>query len=124
MLTDSELDVMRADQVALMFDQVSIDRETSVWSEEQQETITAWVPVYSGPARVARPHGTPIVTPSGELVTPQTALVTIPYGHTPRENDRVRLLVARPGLPEFVWVQALEAPGILATACRMACGSQ
>lgn len=124
MLTPGELEQMRADQAALMFDSVEVDRESSEWSEEQQQTITVWAQVYAGPARVALPHGSPIVTPSGELVTPSIALVTIPFGPVPAAGDRVRIVVARPGLPEYVWVQALEVPGILATACRMACGAK
>ncbi len=130
MLTPGERDQMRADQVAFMFDSVEIDRlGDPVWSDEEQATVPSVTPIYRvdggpGPARVALPHGTPIVTESGQLVTPQTALVTIPYGPTPAPGDRVRILAPRPGLPEYVWVQALEVPGPEATACRMACGVQ
>lgn len=130
MLTPGELDQMRSDQQALMFDSVEVDRKTgTAWSEELQKTVDVYSPVYRGddggpgPARVALPHGTPIVTPSGELVTPRTALVTIPWGTTPREGDRVRVVGPRPGVPEYVWVQAIEASAI-PTACRMACGAQ
>lgn len=124
MLTPGELDQMREDQRSLMFDSVEVDRKTgTAWSEELQKTVDVYSPVYAGAARVALPHGTPIVTPSGELVTPRTALVTIPWGNTPREGDRVRVLGPRAGVPEYVWVQAIEASAI-PTACRMACGAQ
>ena len=123
MITDGELEEMRADQVALMFDQVVIDRKTgTAWSEEQQKTVDVYAPVYSGAARVALPHGTPIVTASGELVVPRTALVTVPHGTVPAEGDRVQVISPRPGIPEYVWVQAVEAAAI-PTACRMACGA-
>lgn len=125
MLTPGERDLMRADQASMMFDHVDVQRPGEpVWDEKQQATVPGYTDVYSGPARVALPHGTPIVTASGELVTPQTALVTIPYGPTPEPGDRVRIIAPRPGLPEYVWVQALEVPGPEATACRMACGVQ
>lgn len=124
MLTPGELDLMRSDQQALMFDSVEVDRKTgTAWSEELQKTVDVYSPVYAGAARVALPHGTPIVTPSGELVTPRTALVTIPWGNTPQEGDRVRVIGPRAGVPEYVWVQAIEASAI-PTACRMACGAQ
>ena len=124
MLTPGELDQMRSDQQALMFDSVEVDRKTgTAWSEELQKTVGVYSPVYAGAARVALPHGTPIVTTSGELVTPRTALVTIPWGNTPREGDRVRVIGPRAGVPEYVWVQAIEASAI-PTACRMACGAQ
>ncbi|GAP78506.1 hypothetical protein Y09_1334 [Brachybacterium sp. SW0106-09] len=107
-----------------MFDSVEVDRKTgTAWSEELQKTVDVYSPVYAGAARVALPHGTPIVTTSGELVTPRTALVTIPWGNTPREGDRVRVIGPRAGVPEYVWVQAIEASAI-PTACRMACGAQ
>lgn len=123
MLTPGELDQMREDQQSLMLDSVEVDRKTgTAWSEEQQKTVDVYSPVYSGAARVALPHGAPIVTASGELVTPRTALVTIPWGNTPQEGDRVRVLGPRPGVPEYVWVQAVEASAI-PTACRMACGA-
>lgn len=130
MLTPGELDDMRGMQRELMFDSVEVDRKTgTAWSEELQKTVDVYSPVYRGDdggpgaARVALPHGTPIVTPSGELVTPRTALVTIPWGNTPREGDRVRVIGPRAGVPEYVWVQAVEASAI-PTACRMACGAQ
>ena len=124
MLTPGELDQMREDQQALMFDAVEVDRKSSeTWDEELQQTVDSWVPVYSGPARVAVPHGAPIVTPSGELVTPRTAMVTIPWGNTPQEGDRVTIASPPAGVPGVVWVQAVEAAGI-PTACRMACGAQ
>ena len=124
MLTPGELDDMREMQRELMFDSVEIDRKTgTAWSEELQKTVDVYSPVYAGAARVALPHGTPIVTTSGELVTPRTALVTIPWGNTPREGDRVRVIGPRAGVPEYVWVQAVEAAGV-PTACRMACGAQ
>lgn len=122
MITDGDLAEMRADQVALMADWVMVDRKTSVWDEELQKTVTVWEQVYNGPARVANPHGTPIVTASGELVVPRTSLVTIPWGNTPQEGDRVTVVTVRPGVPEYVWVQAIEAAAI-PTACRMACGA-
>lgn len=106
-----------------MFDSVEVDRKTgTAWSEEQQKTVDVFEPVYSGAARVALPHGAPIVTASGELVTPRTAMVTVPHGVVPAEGDRVQVLSPRPGIPEYVWVQAVEAAGI-PTACRMACGA-
>ena len=37
-------------------------------------------------------------------------------------GDRVRVISPRPGIPEYVWVQAIEAAAI-PTACRMACGA-
>lgn len=130
MLTPGELDDMRDMQRELMFDSVEVDRKTgTTWSEELQKTVDVYSPIYRGddggpgPARVALPHGTPIVTTSGELVTPRTALVTIPWGNTPREGDRVRVVGPRAGVPEYVWVQAVEASAI-PTACRMACGAQ
>lgn len=124
MLTPGELDQMREDQRSLLFDSVEVDRKTgTAWSEELQKTVDVYSPVYAGAARVALPHGTPIVTTSGELVTPRTALVTIPWGNTPREGDRVRVIGPRAGVPEYVWVQAIEASAI-PTACRMACGAQ
>ena len=123
MITDGDLDEMRDMQRELMFDAVEVDRKTgTTWDEEQQKTVDVYSPVYSGAARVALPHGAPIVTASGELVTPRTALVTIPWGNTPGEGDRVRVLGPRPGVPEYVWVQAVEAAAI-PTACRMACGA-
>lgn len=127
MITDGELEEMRADQVALMEsigDTVVIDRKTDAteWSEELQKTVPVFEPVYAGAARVALPHGTPIVTASGELVVPRTALVTIPHGNVPAEGDRVKVVAPRPGIPEYVWVQAVEAAAI-PTACRMACGA-
>lgn len=129
MLTPGELDQMREDQRSLMFDSVEVDRKTgTTWSEELQKTVDVYSPIYRGddggpgPARVALPHGAPIVTASGELVTPRTALVTIPWGNTPQEGDRVRVVGPRPGVPEYVWVQAVEASAI-PTACRMACGA-
>lgn len=123
MITDGDLDEMRDMQRELMFDAVEVDRKTgTTWSEELQKTVDVYSPVYSGAARVALPHGAPIVTASGELVTPRTALVTIPWGNTPQEGDRVRVLGPRPGVPEYVWVQAVEASAI-PTACRMACGA-
>lgn len=123
MLTPGELAQMREDQQALMFDSVEIDRKTSeVWDEDAQQYVDAWGAVYAGPARVAVPHGAPIVSPSGELVVPRTALVTIPFGSTPREGDRVTITSPPAGVPEVVWVQAVEAAGI-PTACRMACGA-
>ena len=125
MITDGELEQMRADQRALMFDTVTVERPGDpAWDEEAQATVTGYTEVYSGPGRVANPHGTPILSLSGELVTPSVALVTIPYGPSPEPGDRVRIIAPRPGLPEFVWVQAVETPGILATACRMACGAE
>lgn len=124
MLTPGELDQMREDQRSLMFDSVEVGRKTgTAWSEELQKTVDVYSPVYAGAARVALPHGTPIVTTSGELVTPRTALVTIPWGNTPQEGDRVHVVGPRPGVPEYVWVQAVEAAGV-PTACRMACGAQ
>lgn len=124
MLTPGELDDMRDMQRELMFDAVEVDRQTGgVWDEDAQATVSTWEPVYAGAARVALPHGTPIVTSSGELVTPRTALVTIPWGNTPQEGDRVRVVGPRAGVPEYVWVQAIEASAI-PTACRMACGAQ
>lgn len=130
MLTPGELDDMRGLQRDLMFDSVEVDRKTgTAWSEELQKTVDVYSSIYRGddggpgPARVALPHGTPIVTPSGELVTPRTALVTIPWGNTPQEGDRVRVIGPRAGVPEYVWVQAIEASAI-PTACRMACGAQ
>lgn len=130
MWTPGELDDMRDMQRELMFDSVEVDRKTGTrWDEDEQATVSTWEPVYRGddggpgPARVALPHGTPIVTSSGELVTPRTALVTIPWGNTPREGDRVRVVGPRAGVPEYVWVQAIEASAI-PTACRMACGAQ
>ena len=130
MLTSGELDDMRGLQRDLMFDSVEVDRRTgTAWSEELQKTVDVYSPIYRGddggpgPARVALPHGTPIVTTSGELVTPRTALVTIPWGNTPQEGDRVRVIGPRAGVPEYVWVQAVEAAGV-PTACRMACGAQ
>lgn len=123
MITDGDLEEMRADQVALMFDAVVIDRKAGThWDEEEQATVPTWEPVYSGAARVALPHGTPIVTASGELVVPRTAMVTVPHGTVPAEGDRVQVLSPRPGIPEYVWVQAVEAAAI-PTACRMACGA-
>ena len=123
MLTPGELDDMREMQRELMFDSVEVDRKTgTTWSEEQQESVDVYSPVYAGAARVALPHGTPIVTTSGELVTPRTALVTVPWGVSPREGDRVRVINPPAGVPEYVWVQAVEAAGI-PTACRMACGA-
>ena len=123
MLTPGELDEMRADQVSLMWELVEVERPAgTTWDEEQQKTVDVYAPVYAGAARVALPHGTPIVTASGELVTPRTALVTIPWGNTPQEGDRVRVIAPRPGIPEYVWVQAVEASAI-PTACRMACGA-
>ena len=123
MLTPGELDQMREDQRSLMFDSVEVDRKTgTTWSEELQKTVDSWVSVYSGPARVAVPHGAPIVSPSGELVTPRTAMVTIPWGEDPREGDRVTIASPPAAVPEIVWVQAVEAAGI-PTACRMACGA-
>ena len=123
MITDGDLDEIRDMQRELMFDAVEVDRKTgTTWSEELQKTVDVYSPVYSGAARVALPHGAPIVTASGELVTPRTALVTIPWGNTPQEGDRVRVLGPRPGVREYVWVQAVEASAI-PTACRMACGA-
>lgn len=123
MITDGDLEEMRAAQVALMFDAVVIDRKAGThWDEEAQATVPVYAPVYSGAARVALPHGTPIVTASGELVVPRTAMVTVPHGVVPAEGDRVRVINPRPGIPEYVWVQAIEAAGI-PTACRMACGA-
>lgn len=124
MITDGDLEEMRADQVALMFDAVVIDRKTgTAWSEELQKTVPVYETVYpQGPARVALPHGTPIVTASGELVVPRTAMVTVPHGVVPAEGDRVQVISPRPGVPEYVWVQAVEAAAI-PTACRMACGA-
>lgn len=124
MITAGELEEMRAAQVALMFDSVVIDRKTGAteWSEELQKTVPVYAPVYSGAARVAVPHGTPIVTASGELVVPRTAMVTVPHGTAPDVGDRVQVLSPRPGIPEYVWVQAIEAAAI-PTACRMACGA-
>ena len=123
MLTPGELDQMREDQRSLMFDSVEVDRKTgTTWSEELQKTVDVYSPVYSGVARVALPHGAPIVTASGELVTPRTAMVTVPHGVVPAEGDRVQVLSPRPGIPEYVWVQAIEAAAI-PTACRMACGA-
>lgn len=124
MITAGDLEEMRADQVALMFDAVVIDRKTdkTEFSEELQKTVPVYASVYSGAARVALPHGTPIVTASGELVVPRTAMVTVPHGTVPVEGDRVQVISPRPGVPEFVWVQAIEAAAI-PTACRMACGA-
>ena len=125
MITDGELEEMRTDQVALMFDSVVIDRKTGAteFSEELQKTVPVYETVYpQGPARVAVPHGTPIVTASGELVVPRTAMVTVPHGVVPAEGDRVQVISPRPGIPEYVWVQAIEAAAI-PTACRMACGA-
>ena len=123
MLTPGELAEMRDDQVALMLDTVQVDRVTgTAWDEEQQETVDTIESVYAGPARVAVPHGAPIVTTSGEVVTPRTALVTIPWGNTPAEGDRVTITAPPAGVPSVVWVQAVEAAGI-PTACRMACGA-
>ncbi|HEX7349592.1 DUF6093 family protein [Brachybacterium sp.] len=123
MITAGELEEMRADQVALMFDAVVIDRKAGThWDEEEQATVPTWDPVYSGAARVALPHGTPIVTASGELVVPRTAMVTVPHGTVPDVGDRVKVVGPRPGVPEYVWVQAVEAAAI-PTACRMACGA-
>lgn len=124
MITVGDLEEMRADQVALMFDAVVIDRKTdkTEFSEELQKSVPVYAPVYSGAARVALPHGTPIVTASGELVVPRTAMVTVPHGTVPLEGDRVQVISPRPGVPEYVWVQAIEAAGI-PTACRIACGA-
>lgn len=123
MITAGELSELRDMQTDLMFGTVSIDRITGThWDEAQQQTVDTIESVYAGPARVALPHGAPIVTPSGELVTPRTALVTIPWGNTPREGDRVTVADPPPGVPGIVWVQAVEAAGI-PTACRMACGA-
>lgn len=124
MITDGDLEEMRTDQVALMFDSVVIDRKTGAteWSEELQKSVPVFEPVYAGVARVALPHGTPIVTASGELVVPRTAMVTVPHGTVPDVGDRVKAVAPRPGVPEYVWVQAVEAAAI-PTACRMACGA-
>lgn len=124
MLTPGELAEMRDDQVALMHDTVQVVRVTGTeWDEEQQKTVDTTEDVYSGPARVAVPHGAPVVSPSGELVTPRTAMVTIPWGNTPQEGDQVTIQDPPAGVPGVVWVQAVEAAGI-PTACRMACGAQ
>ena len=125
MITDGELEQMRADQRALMFDTVTVERPGDpVWDEDAQATVTGYTEVYSGPGRVASPHGTPVLTPSGALVTPSVVMVTVPYGPSPAPGDRVTVTDPRPGLPAIVWVQAVETPGILATACRMACGAE
>ena len=59
MLTPGELDDMREMQRELMFDSVEVDRKIgTTWSEEQQETVDMYEPVYRaadggpGPARV------------------------------------------------------------------------
>lgn len=123
MLTPGELDQMRADQVSLMSGHIVIARNMGEeWSEEDQQTVVTWGAVYAGAARVAVPHGAPIVTPSGELVTPRTAMVTIPHGFEIVEGDRVTITDPPAGVPGTVWVQAVEAAGI-PTACRMACGA-
>lgn len=125
MWTPGELAQMRADQEALMADQVVIDRPgPRVWDEAQRKTVQSPVAVYSGKARVALPPGAPIVTPSGELMAPTVAMVTVPYGTRPEPGDRVHVKAPRPGFPEWLWVQAVEAPGIAATACRMTCGAK
>lgn len=123
MITAGDLEEMRTMQTELMHDSVEVDRKTgTAWSEELQKTVDVYTPVYSGAARVALPHGTPIVTASGELVVPRTAMVTVPHGTVPAEGDRVQVIAPRPGVPEYLWVQAIEAAGV-PTACRMACGA-
>lgn len=124
MLRPDELAWMREQQEALMVDSVVIDRlGPPAWSEAEQATVPSVTTVYDGAGRVAVLHGAPTVTASGELVTPQQVMVTVPFGAVPAEGDRVTV-TSRPGLPAVVWVQSVETPGILATACRMTCGAQ
>ncbi|WP_347042023.1 DUF6093 family protein [Brachybacterium nesterenkovii] len=123
MLTTGELEQMRADQVALMPDTVTVERKTSTWDESQRRTVTTWETVYPvGPGRIAIQQAAVQVTASGEVTTIQPVMVTIPHGYTPAQGDRVTVTDPRPGVPERVWVESVETPGIHATACRMACG--
>lgn len=125
MLTPGEIAVMRADQEALMVDAVVIDRPgPRAWDPAQRKTVQSTTSVYAGKARVAVPHGAPVVTASGVLATPTVAMVTVPCGARPAPGDRVKVTDPRPGVPEWMWVQAVEVPGIVATACRMACGAE
>lgn len=124
MLSPGEIGWMRDQQAALMVDTVTIDRlGEPVWDPVSEKTVPSVTEVYSGRGRVAVLHGDPIVTPSGELTTPQQVMVTVPYGAEPAPGDRVTI-TPRPGLPAEVWVQSVETPGIVATACRMTCGVQ
>ncbi len=123
MLTPGELAQMRADQVALMPDTVTIERKSSTWDDTLRKTVTVWETVYpTGPGRVVIDHAAVQVTASGEVATIQPIMVTIPHGYTPAKGDRVTVKDPRPGIPEHLWVESLGVPGIVATATRMSCG--
>lgn len=84
-------------------DRCRIERKTSVWSEEQQKTITTHVLVWEGPCRWPAPSGgSPIVTAAGELATPTAPVVRVPASVAGVETgDRVTA-VACPGDPDLV----------------------
>lgn len=117
MLSDQELEAMRADQQALMTDTVSIVREQGRrWDEEAQQTIETWEAIYSGPGRlVADPAGTQLGA-DGALRPEHSYLLTVPHTVQLRPGDRVSL---ENGMT--VWVQQVQKNSFGATATRAQC---
>lgn len=92
---------LRAQAESLMTGSCDIHRQTTVWDEAQQKSVTTWAPVHLGvPCAFDEPQITSRALLADEAVTPRSPQVKIPVAFDGvKPNDRVT--VAGVGV---VWV--------------------
>ncbi len=112
MLTDAELADARALQLATMVDACVITRPgEAVFDPATGKTTITPVTVHNGPCRVGPPQSAGPVVVAGELVTPTTVPVTIPWDTQPQPGDKVTITSRAhdPAIPATLWVQSFAA---------------
>lgn len=92
---------LRAEAESLMVDICDIERMTTAWDEEAQETTTTWAPVHmDAPCALDIPPTTSRALLTDEAVTPEHPVVKVSVALTGIEPDD-RVTIADVGV---VWV--------------------
>lgn len=117
MLTEQELEQMRADQVALMADTVTVVRVNgSGWDEEAQQSVETWETIYTGPGRLAADPVPSVLGADGSIRQDQTFMLTVPHTVALEPGDRVTSATGT-----VVWVNQVQRTPFPATAARAHC---
>ena len=84
---------LRAQAESLMVETCDIERMTQAWDEDEQETVTEWVPVHMGtPCALDIPPATSRQLLTDEAVTPEHPVVKVSVTLTGIEpDDRVTI---------------------------------
>ena len=95
------LPILRANAESLMTDTCTIDRETSSWDEDEQETVTTWEAVVTTPCHFDPSGAAAQAVISAEAGSLENPVVTVPHTVTGIQPDD-RVTVA--GQPAPLWV--------------------